>query len=861
MTFDKYISHPASTNNEEPTLLLGNNGRIDDDGHLQTVAKRMANVCGGKLSDGTPCKSVAETIGLTHDFTKLTKWVQMYLREISFKKEKQYRYHAFSSSLVTLYCLQECNKEVSDHAAEVATVVVAGHHNINSPPEPKNLEDYARGNNAVYNRYERVEDQFDNIAECVPQRANRIIQAATNGEGSWEEFRDWFDARTNPIDDINDLITYFARIESTPPNNGYYSDIVRLWSALKFADQTAASGLQEQELNGVLPDKTKLDNHVNSLDVGEGVLANLNNLRDQARKDVTKNTEHLIKSSDVGLITLPTGFGKTYAGISAGLQAAQMSNSRLVYVLPYTSILDQTADEIESIFNINPYSKEFTLHHHLSDTYTGLKTDHTDGDIGRSPGALHAESWLSGLTLTTTVQLFESLTAPTARQATRIPSFHDAVVVIDEPQAIPENWWKIVPKLIELLVNEYNTTVILMTATQPGIVKYGAETVDTMELTDNTDQYIDFLDNNPRVTYHLHDTVQSDLGEENATLDYATAGSRIIKTSEKENDVLAICNTRNSAKELYRHVIPATMGVKQDPVELGQLLNDYISETGEMPTPIQLRKLAHNKLREQETNTVYAFLSGDVRPDDRSLLIDAIYNEEIGNEDDHEPLLNTDISVVLISTSVVEAGVDVSFDTVFRDYAPIPNIVQSGGRCNRSFDGEIGNVIIWRLAEPEDKNSLPSLIIHGGDGGNELPLLQETGRVLRRHASNDGTINEATMVSKTVNDFYQSLFEGQLDPGDERLVEAIDSVSMSKLEGENMINEFENYDDVLVCLTDDQRKKLLNDPTIENIMNHAGTQVNTNSQASNQTVVLGNSEYIIIDGRNDESYHPVFGVQ
>ncbi|RRJ29953.1 hypothetical protein [Halocatena pleomorpha] len=89
---------------------------------------------------------------------------------------------------------------------------------------------------------------------------------------------------------------------------------------------------------------------------------------------------------------------------------------------------------------------------------------------------------------------------------------------------------------------------------------------------------------------------------------------------------------------------------------------------------------------------------------------------------------------MLVSTSVVEAGVDISFETVFRDYAPIPTLVQSNGRCNRGFSSEIGDVIIWRLVEPEEGMSLLSLVIHGRDGGDTLSLLGETGRVLQRHA-------------------------------------------------------------------------------------------------------------------------------
>lgn len=862
MSFEQYISHPAETDDGDPTLLVGDQGQFDDGGHLRTVADRMVDACDEQtLSDGTPAEVVAEVIGLTHDFAKLTRWAQKHLRNEPFQHSDEYRYHAFPSALVTLYCLLECRDEVGDHATEVATLVVAGHHDTQSPPEPSKLaENYGRDTDEVRVTYERVDEQLTDIADKVPEQADRIVRAATDGARSWEDFREWHDDRTEPIDGAHDHLMYFARVGNGGTRDGYYGDVVRLWTALKLADQTAASGLEDDDMSGRLPDRDDLEQHVDDFDDGEGTLAELNDLRDGAREDTTANVEDLVESDDVGLITLPTGFGKTYAGLSAGLRAAEIDDSRLVYVLPYTSILDQTASEIQSVFGVSPYSKAFTLHHHLSDTYTGLGDHYTDADIGRSPGALHAESWLSGITLTTTVQLFESLAAPTARQATRLPSLHESVVVIDEPQSIPGDWWQVVPVLVELLVDTYDATVILMTATQPGLVQYGSDELTTRELTDDTDQYTDFLAEHPRVTYRLHDTVRTDLGDEYATLDYPAAGGRVSEAAGDGRDVLAVCNTRASAEELYRYVTPTTDREENSTVELGHLLHDYVAESGELPNPVELRRRALDAVAERDTDTIHAFLSDDVRPDDRRLLIDTLYHDGAGDEDDPVPLLDGGESVVLVSTSVVEAGVDVSFDTVFRDYAPIPNIVQSGGRCNRSFDGETGDVVVWRLAEPEDGNGIPSLVIHGGDGGDALPLLRETGHVLCRHAES-GRIDESTMVSDTVSEFYELLFDGKLEPGDERLADAVTSVSMSELEGEHMIEEIEDYEDVVVCLTDEERENLLGGSLdVGDVERHPGAQVNTDPDGWSEEVTIGNSRYLLVDAHTS-LYGPICGVR
>ncbi|PSP63131.1 helicase, partial [Halobacteriales archaeon QH_8_64_26] len=372
MTFEQYISHPAETDDGEPTLLVGEGDRFDDDGHLRTVADRMVEACQGQtLTDGTPAEPVAEVIGLTHDFAKLTRWAQKHLRDQPFQHSDEYRYHAFPSALVTLYCLLECRDEVGDYAAEVATLVVAGHHDRRSPPEPSKLaENYGRATPEgqptadVREAYERVDKQFDDIDDKVPDRADRIVRAAAEGEGegSWSGLREWHSDRTEPVDGLHDHLMCFAQMGDRDTGDGYYADVVRLWTALKLADQTAASGLEDDDIGGTLPDREALGQHVDDLNEGEGILADLNCLRDRARRGATDNVEALVASDDVDLITLPTGFGKTYAGLSAGLRAADINDSRLVYVLPYTSILDQTAGEIQSVFGVSPYSKAFTLH-------------------------------------------------------------------------------------------------------------------------------------------------------------------------------------------------------------------------------------------------------------------------------------------------------------------------------------------------------------------------------------------------------------------------------------------------------------------------------------------------------------------
>ncbi len=854
MSFTQYISHPAETDDGEPTLLIGPNGQFSSagSGHLLTVADQITtSVPDRELHDGSPAQTVARVIGLTHDIAKLTEWAQKHLREQPVQ-QSDYHQHAIPSAIVTRYCLQQ-HKKVGEYATKVATVVVARHHNVSAPPKlPSISRNYGRDTLTVQKKYERINDQFQNINTNVPEMADEVISAATDGEGSWDDFYQW---HTNQLasNARHGHIWYFAGI-GRHTDAAFYADLVQLWSALKFADQTAASGLTDDELEVTRPDVSKLESHINGLERGEGVLADLNNLRNDAQRKINSSINDVVTSDAVGTITLPTGFGKTYAGLSAGLSAADDIGSRLVYVLPYTSILDQTAQDIQNVFDITPYSETFSIHHHLADTYTNLTSAYIDSEIGRSPGALHAESWRSGLTLTTTVQLFESLTAPTARQATRLPALNDAVIVIDEPQTIPEEWWQLVPKLIELLVEVYDATVVLMTATQPGLVKYGSDTLTTTELTADPDKYTSFLADNPRVAYHLHESVRTDCDA--STTGYPEAAHRISTETADGDDALAICNTRASARRLYEELVPNRPS-HDGVIELGMLLYDYVDETGTLPSVATLRERVYDIAADCDDPTVYSFLSGNIRPADRALLIDTLYADSVSGDTARDPLLESDLSITLISTSLIEAGVDISFDTVFRDFAPVPNIVQSGGRCNRAFKGDVGDVIIWELESP-DEGPTPTQLIYGTNGGEDLPLLAVTRNVLNTTAT-AGIIGEATMVSQTVDVFYERLFN-RYDPGDKDLVTALESAKIGDLEKEHMIDDLETYEDVIVCLTAAEQQAFIEtQPEVATIKNHPEAQLSADPGPSAECMTIGHSKYYIIDGRSN-AYHPVFGV-
>lgn len=876
MNFEQYISHPADDQGTGPVLLTD---------HLRAVSHLIQSEFAEDATTvrGAKFQTLAKVIGLTHDIGKATTWAQQHLRGIPIGCSERYRYHAFPSALVALYCA-ETYDTIDRRDAVLAAVVVAKHHKRSAPPDPTHSKrTYASDQQNVYSRYRVVGRQLGNIGQCsgAEEVANEILtEAVSPGHStSWRDFLNWYD-REHTMD------TFAQALTSRSRGPRYYDDIVRLWSVLKYSDQLAASVGTDPTVRVEAPDTTsesvwrtlqdseptpthlaaqnsdlsaeRLERFIEQELPGEtGIKHRLNELRNRAREQAMSNIDTLVEMEDaVGLVTLPTGFGKTFTGLAAGLKACEITDSNLVYTLPYTSILDQTASEIERIFGLEVTDPSFTLHHHLSTTLSDLGERYTDADIGRSVGALHAESWRSKLTLTTTVQLFESLAAPTGRQATKLSALQDAVVVLDEPQAIPECWWKIVVDLLRMLATEYDATVILMTATQPRLIEYGTSQLESTTLVGDSGMYVDFLNKNPRVEYMVDESVEGST----QPIDYRAAADRLAASIESGADTLAICNTRASARELHTRTEDALTVSEEAPVvKIGEVLNREIERTGSSPGVDELRKLVVDETTRPTEGgaSVLAYLSGDIRPDDRQLIIDALYDEE----SETEPLLASEHRVVLVSTSVVEAGVDISFDEVYRDVAPIPNIVQSGGRCNRSFDGTLGCVTIWALAAPPDRDQLPSRVIHGSRGSEDLPLLHATEAVLT--AEGPGAISEGRMVGELVNQFYCHI-NTQYDPGSDALAEHVRDCRMDELARERMIEEIEEYEDIIICSTAAERRAggLCESTTISEkaLLERSGTHVSAQPPAQATTMEIGNSRYYLVDAQSDQ-YHPVFGLE
>lgn len=315
-------------------------------------------------------------------------------------------------------------------------------------------------------------------------------------------------------------------------------------------------------------------------------------------------------------LTVPTGGGKTLSSLAFALEHAQTHGKRrVIYAIPYTSIIEQTADVFRGVFKA--LGDEVLIEHHS-------QADAAEKDeTARS--RLACENWDAPLVVTTNVQLFESLFAAKTSRCRKLHNLVSSIIVLDEAQQLPPAFLQPILDVLNLLVAHYGVTVVLCTATQPALnsTTYfdanknlrGLEHV--REIIDNPDALFDAL---KRVDVELPPDWTSPI-----------AWVDIAKQLSAEDCVLAIVNTRKAARELQR-LMPA------------------------------------------DTLHLSALMCGAHRKDVIAHIKERLKAKREGH--DQQPLR-------VVSTQLVEAGVDIDFPVVYRALAGLDSIAQAAGRCNR----------------------------------------------------------------------------------------------------------------------------------------------------------------------------------
>lgn len=318
-------------------------------------------------------------------------------------------------------------------------------------------------------------------------------------------------------------------------------------------------------------------------------------------------------------LTVPTGGGKTLSSLAFALEhAIKHQLDRIIYVIPYTSIIEQNADVFRSAIG-----EDQVVEHHSS----------LEEDDSSPKSRLASENWDAPVIVTTSVQFFESLFAAKSSRCRKLHNIVRSVVILDEAQLVPVDYLAPILETMRLLVEHYQVSFVLSTATQPA---FNERTVDG-KLFPGLKNIKEIMGGNEEVKslYHSLKRYQVQLPPDLQTVSNWEEIAEELKDYEQ---VLCVVSDRKSCRELH-------------------------------------------SLMPQGTFHLSALMCGQ----HRSEMIKKIKQKLQDGE-----------SVRVISTQLVEAGVDLDFPVVYRALAGLDSIAQAAGRCNR--EGKLphpGKVVVF----------------------------------------------------------------------------------------------------------------------------------------------------------------------
>jgi CRISPR-associated endonuclease/helicase Cas3 len=568
--------------------------------HLRSVAE-LAGQFSQNIERSRTNTNWAYLAGLWHDLGKYRAGFQRYLAQsddpnahIENRVGAREKTHSAAGALWAMQTLGQAHGARGKLAARVLAYLIAGHH--------AGLDDWHQGLEGRLGKSESQTEFQETLAANVPQdilSAGDFVPDLTQVPGGSDGFALWVRMLFSCLVDADFLDTEAHFDQGKSARRVGFPTLAQMQQAL--------------------------DTHLNTL-ASKSTPSPVNALRADVLHQC--RTKAALPAGFFSL-TVPTGGGKTLSSLAFALAHAQTHNKRrVVYAIPYTSIIEQTAEVFREVFK--PLGDEVLIEHHSQ------AESKEEEETARS--RLACENWDAPLIVTTNVQLFESLFAAKTSRCRKLHNLVDSVIVLDEAQQLPPAFLQPILDVLNLLVKHYGVTVVLCTATQPAL---------------NSTTYFDASKNlrgleNVREISEDPDALFNALQRVNVTLppDWhtPTAWADVAQQLGAQDCVLAIVNTRHAARELLR-LMPAGT------VHLSALMCG-----------------AHRKdVIEQIKARLQAKREGS----------------------DQQPLR-------VVSTQLVEAGVDLDFPVVYRALAGLDSIAQAAGRCNREgrLNGK-GQVVVF----------------------------------------------------------------------------------------------------------------------------------------------------------------------
>lgn len=600
----------------------------EQDKAVQTLREHLLGVqsLAERFGDKLGLRHVAGLAGLLHDLGKYTDKFQNYINRAAFYPEElgvrrgEVDHSTAGGRLLFSILHRQDSSPYEKLLAEIVGNVIISHHsNLQDYISPSIESDYLR----------RVQDKD------LPQYELAVAR---------------FYEDTMPKDQFDKYIT--AALEElkqftdhSPTQSFFVTKYI--FSCLIDADRTDTRRFEEEEEVEVSEAQEsvqhqalfaryydRLRTHLASLQATDNADSSINALRARMSDQCDTFAD---RPSGIYTLSIPTGGGKTLASLRYALKhACQYGKQRIIYVVPYTTIIEQNADEVRKILQ----DDEHILEHHSNvieedgrDKERGDEDE--DGIITRKEKLkLARDNWNSPIIFTTLVQFLNVFYAKSNRNTRRLHHLSHSVIIFDEVQKVPTKCVSLFNEALNFLQQYACCSIVLCTATQPTL-----EQVQHSLLKDRDGEIVPNLADVSKAFKRVELVDRLDKPMKNIAL------ADWIRSDVKEwGSTLVILNTKKVVKDLYENL-------------KGESWPVYHLSTSMCA--------AHRKEKLQEIRK----------------------------------LLGRKIPFVCVTTQLIEAGVNVSFKCVIRSLAGLDSIAQAAGRCNRHREDESKDVYIIDHAE------------------------------------------------------------------------------------------------------------------------------------------------------------------
>ncbi len=555
-----------------------------------------------------------KVITLLHDIGKSTPFFQEYLlvdeaKSKELKNDPKTR-HSLVSAVFAYFTIKRLFPD-KPFFPIISFVAIKSHHgNLTKPL------------NAFFIDEEEILNlQIDAINKELGRELYLFMNIGTTFDKIYKDVKIW-------KDEFRRVRRFLMHYEKENPKDLYpYFLLNTIFSLLIDADKMEAGVTSFEKIKASL--KSELVDRYRDLKGWVNPEAYIDKLRNDVYTKAIFLSEQ-VKTPSILSLNVPTGLGKTLTAFSLALKLKEkFALSRIIYSLPFLSIIEQNYDVIREVFkkveNALPPDDILLKYHHMSELHYFPSNEN---EYSPDEEQLLVEGWNSQIVVTTFIQFFHTLIGYKNRMLKKFNKFLNSVIILDEVQSIPFRYWRLMKEILDYLVKEEHCFVIFVTATKPMIVSGDVEIVEDPRL------YFSSV-NRYRVIPNL---------KKGKLLDIMP--SEIEDSFSYGDSVLVVLNTISAAKTLY------------------------------------------NSLRKSD-DIKYFYLSTHITPYERLERIKKIKTYK-GKK-------------VIISTQLVEAGVDIDLDVVIRDFAPLDSIQQAGGRCNRNGMKERGILKLLNLCDERGK--------------------------------------------------------------------------------------------------------------------------------------------------------------